>query len=378
MSVEVNGEVQTAQVEFSKFLMASLVKDAYFQIDPKTGALIRRDFGAASVAYLFLEEQQNEEKLSDLFETFTAGAAAQPNKQGVAYTFLLIGEKPFTQSPYATQLEAALAQTDAHGVLADIVWINIADGTAFVLGNRTPGDKKLGRVLKQTLKTWCLPKDSKEQVQTELKDSLKARSEALRPRIRRRGPNPVLFLILINVALFVGGWILEARTGTDWFVAWGIQDNALIWAGEIWRLFTSMFLHADLAHLGGNMLFLYMLGRSLYPHYGNGTLWGMYLFSGLVGNLAGLFFTDYLSLGASGAIMGLGGVLIYRMIWGKEAKAFRYGGNFASLAIMIGYNLIYGLFTPGIDNYGHFGGFLGGILVAVLVAWQQNRKHRTQ
>lgn len=373
MSVEAN-----SVTEFGQFLTASLIKDAYFQFVPQTGALVRRDFGAASIAYLLYAEQQTQEQITQMLSDFATKASGHPNKQGFAYTFLYLSEQHFTQSPYQETLKEALSQMDAFGILTDIAWVNITDGTVTVLGNRSLGDKKLGKVLKKSLHNWCLSEDSKNKAQMELKDSLKARNEALRPHIRRRGPNPILFLIVMNIALFIGGWIMESRTGTDWFVYWGIQDNALIWAGEIWRLCTSMFLHGDLAHLGGNMLFLYMLGRSLYPHYSNGAVWGMYLFSGLVGNLAGLFFTDYLSLGASGAIMGLGGVLIYRMIWGKAAKAFRYGGNFASLAIMIGYNLAYGLFTPGIDNYGHFGGFIGGVLVAAIVAWWQNRKHRTQ
>ncbi len=369
MSVEAN-----FVTEFGKFLTASLVKDAYFRFVPQTGALVRRDFGAASIAYLFVVDQQTPEQVSQSLSDFAEQASGQPNKQGIAYTFLFLSEQPFTECPYHTTLEEELTKIDAYGVLADMAWVNITDGTITVVGNRTLGDKKLGKVLKQALIIWRLPEDSKTKVRTELEDSLKSRRETLRPTIKRYGPNPIIFLIIINIALFVGGWIMKYRTGTDWFVQWGIQNNALIQAGEIWRLFTSMFLHADIAHLGGNMLFLYWLGRSLYPHYSNGALWGMYLVSGLIGNLAGLFFTDYLSLGASGAIMGLGGVLIYRMIWGKEAKAFRYGGNFASLAIMTGYNLVYGLFTPGIDNYGHFGGFIGGVLVALLVqSWRRKK-----
>ena len=375
MSVEANGEVSSAIKEFGELLTASLVKDAYFQFVPQTGTFVRRDFGAVSIAYLLFGEKHTEDKISELLSDFGAKAAENSNTQGVAHTFLFLSEQPYTQCPYGPILETELAQMDACGVLADIAWVNITDGTVIALGNRSLGDKKLQKVLRKALETWCLPEDSKAQAKMHLDNSLKARRQALRPSIRRVGPNPIHFFMVINIALFIGGWIMESRTGTDWFVRWGIQNNELIRSGEVWRLVTSMFLHADLAHLGGNMLFLYWLGRSLYPHYSNGALWGMYFVSGLVGNLAGLFFTDYLSLGASGAIMGLGGVLIYRMIWGTEAKAFRYGGNFASLAIMIGYNLVYGLFTPGIDNYGHFGGFLGGILVALLVQVGRKQKH---
>ena len=375
MSVEVKGEASVAVVDFSKLLTASLVKDAYFHYLPQTGVLARRDFGAYSYVYLFYGVEHTGEEIAQTLSTFRAEASGTPGKQGITYTFLFLSEDPFTQCPYGEILEAELAKMDTHGVLTDMAWVNITDGTVAVLGGRTISDKKLRKVLPNALETWHLPEEEKAKIKTNLRDIINDRLEELFPIIKRVGPNPIHFLLVINIVLFIGGLIMRHRTGTDWFVRWGIQDNDLIRSGEVWRLVTSMFLHADLAHLGGNMLFLYWLGRSLYPHYSNGALWGMYLFSGLVGNLAGLYFTDYLSLGASGAIMGLGGVLILRMIWGEEAKVFRHAGNFASLAAMIGYNLVYGLFVPGIDNYGHFGGFIGGFLAAILLKLWAKRKH---
>ncbi|MBO7407058.1 MAG: rhomboid family intramembrane serine protease, partial [Clostridia bacterium] len=61
------------------------------------------------------------------------------------------------------------------------------------------------------------------------------------------------------------------------------------------------------------------------------------------------------------------GALLYRMTLGKDARAFRAAGNFTWLAITVLFNLVYGLVTPGIDNYGHFGGFVGGFIAALLI-----------
>ena len=181
--------------------------------------------------------------------------------------------------------------------------------------------------------------------------------------------NPMTLLILINITIFIVGLIMEIRDGEDLFKTFGIQDNALIMQGEWWRLFTSMFLHADFAHIFGNMLFLFYLGSITVRYYSDIEFYAVYFLSGLCGNLLSLFFTDYRSLGASGAIMGLGGLVIYRMFFGKNAKLFRKSGNYLIFAFMIVFNLLYGVFAveENIDNYGHFGGFLGGFLVALLI-----------
>ena len=374
MSVEVNPQDVAPEIEFAKYLSASLIKDAYFQVVPQLKAMVRRDFGAMSMVFNFTLQESSDADLIRSLETLKEFAEGNTNKQAVAFTLLFVCGDWSQRQALSDQLSDQQRIYDQSGILSDFVLIDCGACTQKTLLGHKIEDKKVRKVLERVLLHWSDGTKSHQDTLEETKQALAARSKALRPVTARRGPNPVFMLIFANILLFVGGLILENRTGTDWFVFWGIQDNGLILSGEVWRLFTSMFLHADLAHLGGNMLFLYMLGRSLYPYYSNGALWGMYFISGLVGNLAGLLFTNYLSLGASGAIMGLGGVLIYRMFWGQEAKAFRHGSNFVSFALMVGYNLVYGLVMPGIDNYGHFGGFIGGILVALFVQWWGTKK----
>lgn len=375
MSVEVDSKATSPEIEFAKFLSASLVKDAYFRLSPQNGAFVRRDFGAVSVAYLLPLFQMTDAQVEETLNRFLENAIQNPNRQSVSYTFLLLTGAYEQRTLIPDILQTKQNEMDRSGILADIALVNWETGTYRTFMQHRIEDKKLRRVLTSSLQQWNAPEDCREEALTRTQKALKTRREILNPTVRRKGPNPIIMLIFTNILLYIGGLILESRTGTDWFLVWGIQDNGLILSGELWRLLTSMFLHADLTHLGGNMLFLYVLGRSLYPYYSHGALWGMYFVSGLIGNLAGLFFTDALSLGASGAIMGLGGVLVYRMFFGEHAKIFRHGGNFVSLVTMIIYNLLYGLFVPGIDNYGHFGGFFGGILVAALVQGWFERKH---
>jgi len=85
-----------------------------------------------------------------------------------------------------------------------------------------------------------------------------------------------------------------------------LQVNAQVWRGAVWMLLTSMFLHADIMHLGGNLLFLLLFGTALEEQV-SAVRWMLtYLVSGLVGNVTFLLLGgDAVGLGASGAIWGL-------------------------------------------------------------------------
>ena len=131
---------------------------------------------------------------------------------------------------------------------------------------------------------------------------------------------------------------------------------------------TSMFLHADVGHLAGNMLMLVFLNRILKNFYTYAQYWIIYLLSGITGSLFTLLMgPNVLSLGASGAVMGLGGALFYRMFFGKNAKYFRHIGSAATIVIMVVYNLIYGLSDSSVNNYAHFSGFAAGFIVALII-----------
>jgi len=88
-----------------------------------------------------------------------------------------------------------------------------------------------------------------------------------------------------------------------------VQVNELVWHGAYWMLFTSMFLHADIVHLLGNLVFLFVFGLALEERVSRRTWLFTYLLSGLVGNLMFLFLGGKaIGLGASGAIWGLLGM----------------------------------------------------------------------
>ena len=266
-------------------------------------------------------------------------------------------------------LQGLQKRLEQGGYIAEAICVDPGAGKYSVISGRRLDNKNIRQALERVLSTAGMSTEAREWLVRDNINELRRRESSI--SVDRgsgtRGSGLLIFLIAVNVLIFAVGRILKLRTGIDPLVEWGIQDNFLIMQGEWWRLISSMFLHADLMHLLGNMLFLYMLGDALKRCYSNRQLGIIYFTGGLAGNLLGLMFSNFRSLGASGAILGLGGALLYRMTLGKDARAFRAAGNFTWLAISVLYNLVYGLVTPGIDNYGHFGGFIGGFIVALLI-----------
>jgi rhomboid protease GluP len=144
-----------------------------------------------------------------------------------------------------------------------------------------------------------------------------------------------------------------------------IKDNSLIMQGQVWRLFTPMFLHGSILHLGFNMYALYIIGPRLERFYRRWRYLGLFILSGFAGNVMSFIFTQNPSLGSSTAIFGLlgaEGVLIYqnREVFGSVAT--RALIQVVMIAVI---NLFIGAApNSGIDNWGHIGGLIGGTLFA--------------
>jgi membrane associated rhomboid family serine protease len=112
-----------------------------------------------------------------------------------------------------------------------------------------------------------------------------------------------LLLVIYLATAIAGGSILSLNYDLFYPI---VQVNAAVWNGALWMLFTSMFLHANPTHLGGNMLFLLIFGTSLEEQVSWKKWLVTYLASGLVGNITFLLLGgDAIGVGASGAIWGL-------------------------------------------------------------------------
>ncbi|MCX8063299.1 MAG: rhomboid family intramembrane serine protease, partial [Anaerolineales bacterium] len=172
----------------------------------------------------------------------------------------------------------------------------------------------------------------------------------------------VTYLLMgICIAAYLAQMASEILLGTDLPALLGMKINEAIINGEVWRFFTPMFLHGSLLHIGFNLYALYIFGPSLEGRFGRGRFLVLFLLSGFVGNVTSFIFSPSPSLGSSTAIFGLLGaemVFSYRNQGLLGSGARRVLVNVITVA---GINLIIGL-SPGIDNWGHIGGLVGGLL----------------
>ena len=172
-------------------------------------------------------------------------------------------------------------------------------------------------------------------------------------------------LLVISILVFLLQSAGEYLFGYDLVASMGMKINELILVGEYWRLFTPMFLHGSILHLGFNMYALYIFGPGLERYYGHGRFLLLFFLGGFAGNVFSFIFSTSPSLGSSTAIFSLlaaEGVFLYQnqKVFGGVAR--RALNNIIMIAVV---NLIIGL-SPGIDNWGHMGGLLGGVIFAFL------------
>jgi membrane associated rhomboid family serine protease len=136
--------------------------------------------------------------------------------------------------------------------------------------------------------------------------------------------------------------------------------------GELWRLITPVFLHADIFHLLINSYSLYNLGHSLEPMSGMPRFATIYFISTLAGNLCSYWMHQGNSVGASTALFGLLGA--EAMVYLRNSDVFlNSASNLQNIALMVAINAAYGFSNPRIDNSGHFGGLVGGAIAAWLL-----------
>ena len=183
--------------------------------------------------------------------------------------------------------------------------------------------------------------------------------------INRKKPIVTYTLIAICVAIFLidqfSAKMIDGQFGTGILTYYGIKDNYLISHGQVWRLFTSIFLHGGVRHIGFNMIALYMWGRYAEMLYGKKNYILIYLFAGLLGSLGSYGLSSADSLGASGAIYGVMGAVFYIYIYNKDffMQVFK-----KQIFILVAISLFYGFAMPNIDNMAHLFGLLGGFLSA--------------
>lgn len=170
-------------------------------------------------------------------------------------------------------------------------------------------------------------------------------------------------LIVLNIMVYLFMTLYDLD-GTYFYAL--ANNYEFVQNGQIYRLLTSMFLHADIIHIGCNMYALYILGPQVERYYGKTKFLLIYLLSGILGSIFSCVFmsADTISMGASGAIFGLLGSIAYFTYY---YRATLQGLLRSQVLPVILLNLAIGFMVPGIDISGHIGGLIGGILVSMAI-----------
>jgi rhomboid protease GluP len=183
-------------------------------------------------------------------------------------------------------------------------------------------------------------------------------------------------LVAANIALYGITWYLTQQSasavqpapamgGVDTLslVRLGALYAPLIYAGQWWRLVTAVFLHGGLIHIAFNLWCLFDLGPAVESLFKTPKFIFMYLVTGVFGFVVSLWWRPGLSIGASGAILGLIGVLISASFHhGSIGKEYR-----GQLWKWVMYIAILGLLMPGTDNAAHAGGLVSGLLLGYVI-----------
>jgi rhomboid protease GluP len=181
--------------------------------------------------------------------------------------------------------------------------------------------------------------------------------------------------IVIQLIIFL---LLELKGGSKnsvTLVEFGAKFNPLILAGEWWRFITPIFIHIGFIHLFMNTLGLYYLGTAVEKIYGSPRFFWIYLFAGVTGSIVSFAFSPNLSAGASGAIYGCFGALLYIGLVYPTLFFRTLGKNVITILVL---NIVISFTVPSIDVGGHLGGLVGGFVATGMVHFPKKKKRASQ
>lgn len=196
-------------------------------------------------------------------------------------------------------------------------------------------------------------------ITTDINKKSKEEVDKMNKIFKSNTPVLTIMLITINVLIFLYGLFFDKNSM--------LINNFALYApyvrgGDYYRLISSAFLHVSLFHLLVNMYSLYIIGSQIENFFGKTKYIVIYLFSAIMGSLFSMLFTRGVSLGASGAIFGLLGAMLY---FGYFYRIYLGNTITSQILPVILINLLIGFSSSSIDNFAHIGGLVGGIIITM-------------
>jgi rhomboid protease GluP len=186
--------------------------------------------------------------------------------------------------------------------------------------------------------------------------------------------NCVVYIVCLLATIREGGLVAPGGGALGIFGLGEIRPDILLRLGESlplgynlaqpWRLVTAVFLHASLLHIVFNMWVLMDIGPQIEELYGSGRYFFIYIAGGIAGYLLSSGISGHASVGASGALLGLIGVLLANTTGRRSAAAQILRRQLIRWLVYIA---VWGFLFPGVDNYAHAGGFVAGFILGKLM-----------
>jgi membrane associated rhomboid family serine protease len=193
-------------------------------------------------------------------------------------------------------------------------------------------------------------------------------------------PHITRVFIIINVVVFFFFWLLGAESFWSAIRDYGMVPADVVMGERLYTVFTSMFMHGDILHLGGNMLFLYIFGDNIEDAFGHGRYFAFYFVCGIAASamhIMSITAPEEMRLSAVGASGAISGVLGAYLLFYPRARVltlvgWAYVARIPSI-FFIGFWFIYQLllgFLPqsgGVAYWAHIGGFIAGMALALIL-----------
>lgn len=175
----------------------------------------------------------------------------------------------------------------------------------------------------------------------------------------------IIYLCLFLYCMMLISGVDPVNPDVNDLVLWGGNIDQLSFGNQPWRLMAHMFLHLDIFHLLMNLIVLYFIGPLTEYLIGRKPLIWSFLLTGIFGGIvSGIWNTNIVSVGASGAIFGLFGIALTILLL-SDQKGLK-NVFMPNISAFIGYNIFIGFLQDGVDNAAHIGGLVGGLLLGVI------------
>ena len=278
---------------------------------------------------------------------------SQLNK--VIVTGVFVSSKPDAELLEFTENDVE----DYQESLIDIRWtVDISEGKLIVKGNQPDKILDIDKLIKASFK------DEGYNVSQDLNVLQQKSAEKRQALIKSSNIAITLALIIINGFIEIYTLLGGSFWDSNFIIFNGAIERTSILNGQWYRLITYMFIHGSLTHYLGNALSLYIFGGRIEKYYGKKNMLILYFASGLSAGVFSMIFNGGMAVGASGAIFVLmAGVLTYTRVKKHSMEGF---DNYLMLIFAI-IGIFSGFLMDNIDNWGHIGGFMAGIVTSLVI-----------